>query len=143
MTACSSGFGCEDNPSFMLTQCPSSCNACHIQDNDRRCDFLGEYPPALQARRITAKYSQTTMTANNGEGLLLLNALYGGTHVRALYYRRLCDPTLKKPTFILLYCTLRTAILHTAAHVLLLTAAGQHQTHVRASCRLGGEANIT
>lgn len=57
------GFGCHDNPSFMLTQCPHSCNTCHLLDEEKRCASLDEHPRALQAGSVNAMFTRLTRLA--------------------------------------------------------------------------------
>ena len=59
MVAAHDGFGCEDNPAFMLSQCISSCNACHLTFEER-CGKFARYPPALRPGEIGAMFQRLT-----------------------------------------------------------------------------------
>ena len=54
------GYGCEDNPAFMLTQCPSACNVCHLLQRQDRCGMLADYPPALQPGDVNRTFERMT-----------------------------------------------------------------------------------
>lgn len=54
------GFGCEDNPAFMLTQCPKSCNVCHLARREDRCGFLADWAPALQPGDVNRTFERLT-----------------------------------------------------------------------------------
>mmetsp|Transcript_5815 Transcript_5815/g.18761 ORF Transcript_5815/g.18761 Transcript_5815/m.18761 type:complete len:211 (-) Transcript_5815:619-1251(-) len=52
------GHGCEDNPAFMLSQCPRSCNACHLLDEAVRCAWALDRPPALLPGSVDATFQR-------------------------------------------------------------------------------------
>jgi prolyl 4-hydroxylase len=54
------GFGCQDNPGFMLTQCMSSCNVCHLDTNQKRCVELDDHPPALKPGDMDRMFNRLT-----------------------------------------------------------------------------------
>lgn len=54
------GHGCHDNPPFMLSQCPSSCNACHIASPTERCAHLLDVPRALRPGSVSEMFRRLT-----------------------------------------------------------------------------------
>ena len=52
------GTGCEDNPAYMLSRCPRSCNACHVASLETRCASLLDRPPALVPGDVNAMFAR-------------------------------------------------------------------------------------
>lgn len=58
------GYGCEDNPAFMITVCARSCNTCHLRDWKTRCSQFDEYPESIQKGDINATMEWILSLAN-------------------------------------------------------------------------------
>jgi len=52
------GFGCEDNPSYMIDVCAKSCNTCHLRDLRVRCAEVIDEPEALQPGDVNATFQR-------------------------------------------------------------------------------------
>lgn len=52
------GYGCEDNPSFMIDLCATSCNTCHLRNLTTRCAGVAAEPESLKPGDINATFQR-------------------------------------------------------------------------------------
>lgn len=52
------GFGCEDNPAYMIDVCAKSCNTCHLRDLAVRCAGIENEPRALRPGDLNATFQR-------------------------------------------------------------------------------------
>lgn len=52
------GYGCQDNPAFMIDVCAKSCNTCHLRNMTARCEGIFNEPEALQPGDLNATFKR-------------------------------------------------------------------------------------